>query len=78
MTPEGGGGKENGCREAMLSCITDHIKKQVWECAAGHIDGKGLEDEPDLTIMAKHLKRLHKQGDSKTASTLMTIASGGI
>ena len=60
--------QEGVCRQELIRNIRHHVKKQVWINAAGHMDGQGLENGPDFTAVAKHLKRLHRIGDSNADS----------
>ena len=65
------------CREDMHRALIEQIDRTLWTVAAGHQDGAGLQDGPDLTVMKKHLDKLNRQGDNAKAGLLMSIAAGG-
>ena len=50
----------------------------MWQKAALHHNGKGLEEGADLTLLRKHIAWLRKKGNKQAAGLLVTIAAAGL
>ena len=44
-----------------------HVVGEIWKMGSEHGSGMSLQDGPDLTVAAKHLRALHARGNNRDA-----------
>ncbi|CAK0858103.1 unnamed protein product, partial [Prorocentrum cordatum] len=63
---------------ALLHEVQQSAQQQLWQQAAGHRSGEGLQAGGDLYQLQRHLRRRRRKGQHAEAAMLETIAVAGI
>ncbi|CAK0806248.1 unnamed protein product, partial [Prorocentrum cordatum] len=63
---------------ALLHEVQQSAQQQLWQQAAGHRCGEGLQAGGDLYQLQRHLRRRRRNGQHAEAAMLETIAVAGI
>ncbi|CAK0855267.1 unnamed protein product, partial [Prorocentrum cordatum] len=63
---------------ALLHEVQQSAQQQLWQQAAGHRSGEGLQAGGDLYQLQRHLRRRRRKGQHAETAMLETIAVAGI
>ena len=62
----------------LINEIRDQTSLKIWDRAAEHMDGAGLEKGADLSVLKQHIQWYTNKGMHTEAGLLGTIAAGGL
>jgi hypothetical protein len=67
-----------GLRTQLRHHLLQDLRGFIWQKAAKHLHGGGLENGLDLTTVKKHYRLLTRQGKVREAGILNTVAQGAM